>query len=311
MARMRKSTVVLTSFLSLAGATIAATSAGQSPPKTATADTSNSAEAARHYEEGVKAAKSERWNKAHEEFLAAWKLKQHYQIAANLGRAELQIGKYRDAAEHLAYFLREAPNVDGAERAAAQAMLDKARAKVGALRVGVNPEGAEISIDGVPVGKSPLPHEVFVEPGSRTFAARLKGYAPAEVSLDVAAGSSHQVVLRLVENPTAERRQPSLVPAATTGEGGPNKGILIGGMAATAIAAGVGAVFAIVSESAATEQERVDRMNASFWSFIASGALGTGTLVYALLAPWSEPKSGTKDVRVSVAGAGIKLTTSW
>src|SRR5262245_11666729 len=45
--------------------------------------------------------------RAHTAYVAAWSLKKHYQIAGNLGDCEVRIGKYRDAAEHLSYFIRE------------------------------------------------------------------------------------------------------------------------------------------------------------------------------------------------------------
>jgi hypothetical protein len=101
----------------------------------------------------VRAAKLALWQRAYTSFLQAWRLKQHYQIAANLGRAELKLRKYRDAAEHLTYFLREASAVGPDERKAAQAMLDEARAKVGALTIIVDRPGAVVLVDGVAIGR--------------------------------------------------------------------------------------------------------------------------------------------------------------
>src|SRR5262245_39603845 len=105
---MRVPTTALKAMLLLAAMTIVVRSAGQAPPKSAAAGKTAEAAAARHYEDGVRAAKLTLWADAYQSFLAAWKLKQHYQIAANLGRAELMLKKYRDAAEHMAFFLREA-----------------------------------------------------------------------------------------------------------------------------------------------------------------------------------------------------------
>src|SRR5688572_449503 len=60
----------------------------------------SSARAVQIYTKGNLAAKNERWQEAYEAYAEAWKIKQHFQIAANLGRAELRLGKHRDAAEH-------------------------------------------------------------------------------------------------------------------------------------------------------------------------------------------------------------------
>src|SRR4051812_35204786 len=69
------------------------------------------AQAALDYEAGVKAAEQGDTARAYTLLVKAWSLKRHFQVAANLGLTELDLGKHRDAAEHLAYFLREATSV--------------------------------------------------------------------------------------------------------------------------------------------------------------------------------------------------------
>src|SRR5215212_6726576 len=76
--------------------------------------------------EGVKATEKGQWARAHAAFLAAWSLKQHYQIAGNLGTAEAKLGKWRDAATHLSMYLREAPKAKVEERKSAEALLTQA-----------------------------------------------------------------------------------------------------------------------------------------------------------------------------------------
>src|SRR5262245_61257218 len=71
----------------------------QSPGSPGSSDENADAQVTAHYEKGVKATNANQWQKAREEFLAAWQLKHHYQIAANLGRVELKLGMHRDAAE--------------------------------------------------------------------------------------------------------------------------------------------------------------------------------------------------------------------
>ena len=50
-------------------------------------------------------------------YLEAWNLKKTYDVACNLGALELDLGKLREAAEHLAFALREFP---AGEKAAAR-----------------------------------------------------------------------------------------------------------------------------------------------------------------------------------------------
>lgn len=65
-------------------------------------------EARRRYQEGNAAMKLHQWQRAYEAYLAAWRQRPHWQIAGSLGEVELELGKYRDSADHLALFLREA-----------------------------------------------------------------------------------------------------------------------------------------------------------------------------------------------------------
>src|SRR5690349_768840 len=93
------------------GLTLSAPAAAQSPsgPPTDSESTGISDKARALYMEGIKAADAKNWAAAHTAFLEAWKQSEHYQIAANLGSMEIKLGRYRDAAEHLAVYLRKAP----------------------------------------------------------------------------------------------------------------------------------------------------------------------------------------------------------
>jgi membrane-bound ClpP family serine protease len=130
------------------------------------------AEAQRLYGEGMEAAKAERWADARDRFGQAFASTQHPQVAQQLGRAELALGDNRGAAEHLAFYLRNAKDVSAADKQTAQEMLDRARAKVAAVIVEIKPPGAEVRVDGKVVAKAPLTDPLFVEPGSREIEVR-------------------------------------------------------------------------------------------------------------------------------------------
>lgn len=152
---------------------------------------------------------------AYQAYQAAWRLKRTYDIAGNLGVVELKLGKARDAAEHLTYCEQNFPSVRDAaltERLTRlQALLKEARAQVGFARVRVTPEdgssaeGAEILVDGMVVGRAGaggrLVHPVlqsdgmFVDAGSRTFAARRPGCKEGRAVMWVGKGSTVDVVL--------------------------------------------------------------------------------------------------------------------
>jgi len=151
------------------------------------------------YEDGAKAAGLNQWERARAVFAEAWRLKQHWQIAVNLGQAELKTGKYRDAAEHLAYFLREGQAAGAADRKKGEAMLAEARKHVGELAVTVNRAQAEILVDDQVVGRAPLGNTLFVDPGQHVVVARLDGYTSIRESQQVYAGTTAQFDFQLTE----------------------------------------------------------------------------------------------------------------
>src|SRR5262249_41965137 len=132
-------------------------------------------------------------------YAAAWRVQQHWQIAGSLGHAEVALGRYRDAAEHLALFLREthdAASVDPRERAALARDFEAARARAGTVDVSA-PAGAELLVDGALVGTAPLGAPLFVEPGKHFFDARLAGYRAHVEVRELAPGASADVAVRL------------------------------------------------------------------------------------------------------------------
>ncbi|XYH94729.1 hypothetical protein ACMHYB_43955 [Sorangium sp. So ce1128] len=148
------------------------------------------------YDQGIKAANAGKWEKARQLILESFQLEPTAEKAANLGSVELRAGKPRDAAEHLAFFLREAKEIRPKDQADAERMLAEAKAKIGTVTVQVE-AGAEVLVDGQPVGTAPLERPVFVEPGSRRFEARKPGTASASQELQVQAGSAPEVQLTL------------------------------------------------------------------------------------------------------------------
>src|SRR5262249_19005102 len=150
----------------IAALSMTAPSAAQSTPATNAGDATEKARELHTkgdmlYEQGD-------YQGAHAAYLAAWSLKKHYQIAGNLGDCEVRLGRYRDAAEHLSYFLREYPANKPAERREdGRRLFEEARSKIGTIHVAVDPPGAKILVDGELVGESPLQEPLYVEPGSR------------------------------------------------------------------------------------------------------------------------------------------------
>jgi len=303
------------------------------------------------YNEGVAFAKKGEWEKAYQAFQSAWKLREHWQIAANLGRAELMTGRHVAAAEHLSFFLREAKDISGPDRAAVQKLLNEAKQRIATLIVKVNRPGAEVLLDGQVVGQAPLSRELYMDPGSHTLEARLGAETAERVTVDLTAGQSRQVGLTFFSRGTGTVRktapeQPQQVKPQKTEEtededspSGASTGVLVTGGVITGAALVSGAVFIGLASSLkneefdgcygdsptksgsecnnATEQANRERAteftNVAVWSFIGAGVVGATTLIYGLTAKGSpQATMGTRVVPVGTAnGGGVMVLGRW
>ncbi|MBE7478793.1 MAG: hypothetical protein HS104_02220 [Polyangiaceae bacterium] len=197
--------------LLLAAALVASSPAfAQSPVETPTADSPD--EASKLFKKGNEAYKLKKWDEAAAAFKEAWALKQSYDIAGNLGDVEVYLGKYRDAAEHLEFSLRNWPAGQEASKKRTQERFAEAKKSVGTLSLKVS-EGAEITVNGKTVGKSPLPGPVFIEPGAATIEAKI-GEKSAKKTIAMDVGEAREIEL------TIEGEAAAVGPEVPPGESG-------------------------------------------------------------------------------------------
>ncbi len=308
-------------------------SASAQPAAAAPGGSQVNADAQQLFSDGQMATKLNQWDKARTFFQGAWRIQQHWKIAASLGRAELKVGRMRDAAEHLSFALREVPAgaLTPADLKPVEEMLAQARAKVGAVKVTGAPAGAEVAVDGVVVGKAPLKGVLFLEPGAHRVEGQREGYVDGAGEVKAEAGKEGGVDLGMVKvpevkvvGPVAEVVPPPVVVGA-------DKRIVIAGAALGVVALGMGMGFAVAGNLKAAERDNsitdsctpksgtctqnvydADVAKATFAqislaSYIAAGVIGAGTLTYALF-PRS-PKKAAGPKASMVAGPGIAAVT--
>src|SRR5262249_46401704 len=148
--------------------------------------------------DGKKAWKAGKTAEACDAFKQAWSAYHHYQIAGALGECDFQSKHYRDAAEHLAYAMLEpAGQAPSGERERPEKLLKDAEAKVVALRIQVEPIGAEVLVNGRVVGKAPINGVVYAEAGSVLVEAKQDGYESHSDKVEAAEGASRDVAIHL------------------------------------------------------------------------------------------------------------------
>ena len=258
----------------------APTAAQAQPPAAAPSD-----EASELFKKGNEAYKQKKWAEAEKAFEEAFALKQAYDIAGNLGDVELLQGKHQEAAEHLEYSLRNWPAGQEANRKRTAERYAEAKQKIGSLTLKVS-EGAEITVNGKSVGKSPLPGPVFVSPGAATVIATIGDKTMKKtVALDVGESREVEIVIEgeaaavgPVAPPSENGSAGASASGSATGDVKPPTGSsfkTIGMIASGAVAViglGVGVGFYMKKQSAKDEAESIRNDNKLGSSDCSSGA---------------------------------------
>ncbi len=202
MVQIKRALRLVIALIALLGSTRA-----HAEPTRSSAD--QAARAEQLFHEGTRAFEAAEYSEAYGALRSAWDLAPGYRTAAGLGQVELSLAQYRDAAEHLSYCLRHyPPDGDPVGRAHVEQGLDQAREHVAAVRIRVSVEAADIAVDGVTVGRSPLEGLVFVSPGSHVVAATRAGYVAAEETVDAPLRATRDVSLSLAATVQASESSP-------------------------------------------------------------------------------------------------------
>ncbi len=211
-----------------------------------------------HFNAGNDAFSRGETHEAYREYLAAWRLYRAFDVACNLGRAEAELGKLSDAATHLAYCLDNFSASPQPELRAARLkyreLYRTVTAQVSKLEIEVEPDGAQVFMDGQKIGVAPLGRSLYVVPGQHSIQAHLPGYRDLERPVPATAGETRELRLSLVP------LEPEPLPSAAAGAEDPaqpgdvageaprfdaHRVVLLAGSALTLAGAGFGVGFYI------------------------------------------------------------------
>ncbi|WP_437796929.1 hypothetical protein [Sorangium sp. So ce693] len=146
-----------------------------------------------------------RWTEAHAAYKAAFEAadppssteKERAEIAGELGLCELELRKYRDAAEHLAWSLDQRNFLPLQLQLRFEAGQRKAAPHVATLYLSVDPPDAEVLINGKPISAPARTYRLFLDPGQHMVRARLAGHEEAFASFDAQAGKPTTLSLQV------------------------------------------------------------------------------------------------------------------
>jgi tetratricopeptide (TPR) repeat protein len=141
------------------------------------------------FEEGLAAARAQEFDRALELFGRSYGLNPNPTVTYNMGLCHQKMGDAPAAVQAFTDYLEESGDALAADRRTrTQERIDELAPQVGALRVAVSEPGAQVSLDGRPLGSSPLDDVVYVQPGAHRLEARWAEGEPATQQVSVLAG---------------------------------------------------------------------------------------------------------------------------
>jgi hypothetical protein len=157
-------------------------------------------EAKRHFQVGVVLFNDGKYKGALTEFEASYRLRPSPTVLYNIGLTQKSLHRYAEAIATLNRYLTESTHLPPERAAQVRTTIQEMKQLTGELRVSVVPDGATVSIEGRPVGKSPLA-PLQLASGTYLVDAAAEGYRSLRREVVVPAGASTELKLTLVALP--------------------------------------------------------------------------------------------------------------
>jgi tetratricopeptide (TPR) repeat protein len=203
-------------------------------------------DAGAHFERGVGFFRDGDYTAAMVEFMKAIELDPRYPVLFNLGQTSKELKDYAAALTSFERYLSEGGDkIDPDRKKKVEGWIDELKGKVGRLSLKVNVEGADVVVDDISIGKTPLDKPIVMNAGRRKVAITKEGYAPLTRFVDVAGTEAKDLSLDLVSlaapsggghGPPGGGGAPREEPSSPVA---PGQWVMFGITAATGVAAGV------------------------------------------------------------------------
>jgi hypothetical protein len=146
-------------------------------------------------------------------FEKAYKTSRTPRTAGQLGLVELSVGYFVEAERYLGEALASPDHPWVAKNLSMlKQQLDSAKDKIGELAVSGTPDGAEVLVNGKPVGSLPLLSPVRLDKGRAEVQLRAPGYLPARDTVTIAGRAREERSFALARDPTAPGFAPPAKP---------------------------------------------------------------------------------------------------
>lgn len=243
----------------------------------------------------------------------------------DLGQIQYQLQEYPGAlAAFTKYLASNKGEITPARIDEVQKDIERLKARIGSLRIRSNKPGAQILVDDVVVGTSPLAEPVLVGSGRHKIVATADGQTTPPKLVDVAGAESIEVILSLAEAGVAPSAMPSTSVAPPVDKRGAGAAvwapwIITGGLAAATAVTGAIALsksHELTSDlaTAGISRQQIDdaRSGTKTMALVTDVLFGTtvvaagASLVLTLMNRRAPPNSGELTVHVGPGSVGLR-----
>jgi hypothetical protein len=290
-----------------------------------------------HFSRGVEFFKDQSYDAALAEFQRAYSLSPNYRLFYNLAQVQLERHDYAAALKYLQdYLAAGGGELEAERRAQVSQEISRLKNKVARLLVRADVDGADISIEGAVVAKTPMAAAVTINPGVVHLRVSREGYAAETRTLTVVSADDQVVSVSLSRDSSSSSSgaapvRPAQSDAAPTDASPPHTeprrsytAAWVGLGVTAAFGAGT-AVFALRARSAdstlddrlntfPSDASRIDdaRSNLKTAALVtdilaASTAVAAGLTLYFVLSPSTEavPAKSQPGVGLAPAPGGL------
>ncbi|WP_441289185.1 PEGA domain-containing protein [Sorangium sp. KYC3313] len=157
-------------------------------------------EADARFRRGVELYNEVDYGAALTEFRRAYELAPAYQVLYNIAGTCYQLKDYACALRAFERYLADGgEQLPGGRRAEVERDIAVLRSRVATVEISTSAPDVEISVDGVPAGKTPLPEPLLMSAGRRRIAAEAPGRPAVLRVVDVAGGDHVRLTIELPE----------------------------------------------------------------------------------------------------------------
>jgi len=263
-------------------------------------------------------------------FRGAYDATKNWKILYQIAETEFAQRNYVAAVQAYEQYLEEGgDDIDSTRRAEVTAEIRRLRARISAVTVQTNVEGATVALDDEPVGTTPLPAALQLNPGVHHVSLRKPGYTDVERTVEVVGSENRTIDVLMTSHQSAARDGANESHTTRRKEAGGSAlktvGLVMAGSGIASLA--VGTVFGLSAKnknddaaklctgSVCSSQRALDLTDdarsaatVSTVTLIAGGALLVGGAALFLLAPSRESKSSVRVApQVGPGLAGLTL----